>query len=83
LEKGAVKGDQVFVYQLITDNDIVIQGKTEQGTYLVIVVVGKPLAVCHKYQEKIQEQFILAEAGKKSSSQKTVADPGEASIYFP
>ncbi len=83
LKKGAVKGNQVFFYQLVTDNNIVIYRKTEQRADLVIVVIGKTLAVGHKHQEKIQEQFISSEAGKKSASKKTVADPGETSVYLP
>jgi hypothetical protein len=83
LEKGAVKDDQVLVDQLIAGNDIVIYRKTEQGADLVIVVIGQPLTVSRKHEEEIQEQFIMGEAGKKAASQKTVADPGEASIYLP
>ena len=83
LEKGAVKGNQVFVYQLVTDNNIVIYRKTEQRADLVIVVIGKPLTVSHKHQEKIQEQFNLGEASKKAASKKTVTDPGETSVYLP
>ena len=52
LEKGAVKGNQVFVYQLVTDNNIVIYRKTEQRADLVIVVIGKSLAVGYKHQKK-------------------------------
>ena len=83
LKKGAVKGNQVFFYQLVTDNNIVIYRKTEQRADLVIVVIGKSLAIGHKPQEKIQEQFILGEAGKKAASKKPVADPGKTSVYRP
>jgi hypothetical protein len=68
LEKVAVKGNQVLFYQLVADNDVVIQRKTEQRADLVIVVIGKSLAIGHKHQEKIHEQFILGEAGKKAPS---------------
>jgi hypothetical protein len=83
LEKGAVKGNQVFIYQLVTDKNIVIYRKTEQRADLVIVVIGKSLAVGYKHQKKIQEQFILGETGKEAASQKTVANPGKTSVYLP
>ena len=82
LEKGTVEGDQVFIYQQVAGNDIIIQRKTEQRADLVIVVIGKPLAVGHKDQEEIQEQFMVTEAGEIPSTQKTVTDPGEASFYL-
>ena len=83
LKKGAVKGNQIFFYQLVSDNNIVIYRKTEQRADLVIVVIGKSLAISHKHQKKIQEQFISGEAGKKAASKKTVTDPGETSVYLP
>ncbi|MFH0783731.1 MAG: hypothetical protein V2B20_17495 [Pseudomonadota bacterium] len=83
LKKVAVKGNQVFFYQLVADNNIVIHRKTEQRADLVVVVIGKSLAISHKYQEKIQEQFILGEAGKKAPSKKAVIDPGKTSVYLP
>jgi hypothetical protein len=47
------------------------------------VVIGKSLAIGHKYQEKIHEQFILGKAGKKAPSKKTVTNPGKTSVYLP
>lgn len=54
LKKGAIKGNQVFFYQLVTGNDIVFYRETEQRADLVIVVIGKSLAVGHQHQEKVQ-----------------------------
>ncbi|PIX89945.1 MAG: hypothetical protein COZ29_02565 [Candidatus Moranbacteria bacterium CG_4_10_14_3_um_filter_45_9] len=55
LKKGAVKGNQVFFYQLVTGNEIVFYRETEQGADLVIVIIGKSLAIGRKQQEKVQE----------------------------
>jgi hypothetical protein len=46
------------------------------------VVIGKCLAVGHKDQEEIQDQFMVTEAGKIPTPQKTVTDPGEAPFYL-
>ena len=46
------------------------------------MVIGKSLAVGHKDQEEIQDQFMVAEAGEIPTPQKTVTDPGEASFYL-
>jgi hypothetical protein len=45
------------------------------------VVIGKSLTVSHKDQKEIQEQLMVTEAGEIPTLQKTVTDPGEASIY--
>jgi hypothetical protein len=82
LEKSAVKGDQVFVYQQITGNDIIIQRKTEQRADFVIMVIGEALAVSHKDQKEIQNQFMVTEAGEIPTPQEAVTDPGEASFYL-
>ena len=82
MKKGAVKGKQVFFYQLVTGNDIVIYREAKQRADLVIVVIGKSLAVGHKHKEKVQEQFISGEAGKKAASKKTVADPAKLPSIF-
>lgn len=76
----AIKWNKILVDQAIPGKDVFIRGNGNQRTYFIEAVIRKPLAIPNYDQKHINEQLMMGEAGPESFADKTMAEPGEATV---
>jgi hypothetical protein len=59
LEKGAVKGDQIFVYKPVSRLNVFIKADLQKRADGIIGVKRKAVAVRGKDKEEVQKDFYL------------------------